>query len=143
MPAPSTPCYAGFWRRSLAHLIDSLIVTVLATVVLGIYLVSTAALPTAWLGPPGQAVQFLLLGALTVWLWRRFAATPGKLALHLVIADAASLGPASLRQLSLRYLAYLVSMLPLGLGFLWIAFDPRKQGWHDKLAGTVVLRRPD
>jgi uncharacterized RDD family membrane protein YckC len=34
-------------------------------------------------------------------------------------------------------------MFPMCLGFLWIAFDKRKQGWHDKLAGTVVVRTPD
>jgi uncharacterized RDD family membrane protein YckC len=39
-----------------------------------------------------------------------------------------------------RYLAYYVSMIPLFLGFFWIGIDARKQGWHDKLAGTVVVR---
>jgi uncharacterized RDD family membrane protein YckC len=39
-----------------------------------------------------------------------------------------------------RYFAYLVSIIPLCLGFAWIAFDARKQGWHDKLAGSVVVR---
>jgi len=39
-----------------------------------------------------------------------------------------------------RYLGYYVSIFGLGLGFVWVAFDPRKQGWHDKLAGTVVIR---
>ena len=33
--------------------------------------------------------------------------------------------------------------MPVGLlGFLWVAWDPRKQGWHDKLAGTYVVKRP-
>jgi len=35
---------------------------------------------------------------------------------------------------------YLISKLALYLGFIWIAFDRRKQGWHDKIAGTVVVR---
>jgi uncharacterized RDD family membrane protein YckC len=39
-----------------------------------------------------------------------------------------------------RYLGYYVSIFSLGLGFAWVAVDPRKQGWHDKLAGTVVIR---
>jgi uncharacterized RDD family membrane protein YckC len=39
-----------------------------------------------------------------------------------------------------RYLAYFVAMLPMFLGIIWVAFDPREQGWHDKLAGTVVIR---
>ncbi len=38
----------------------------------------------------------------------------------------------------LRYIGYFLSALPLDFGFLWIAFDARKQGWHDKLASTVV-----
>ena len=43
-------------------------------------------------------------------------------------------------QLIGRYFGYYVSTIPLFLGFVWVAFDPRKQGWHDKLAGTVVVR---
>jgi uncharacterized RDD family membrane protein YckC len=39
-----------------------------------------------------------------------------------------------------RYFAYYLSTILLGLGFLWIIWDPKKQGWHDKLAGTVVVR---
>jgi uncharacterized RDD family membrane protein YckC len=42
-----------------------------------------------------------------------------------------------------RFLAYFVSIIPSFLGFLWIAFDKRKQGWHDKLAGTVVIHDED
>jgi uncharacterized RDD family membrane protein YckC len=39
----------------------------------------------------------------------------------------------------LRYLGFIVSAIPLSLGFLWIAIDGRRQGWHDKLAGTYVI----
>ena len=35
-----------------------------------------------------------------------------------------------------------VAIFALGVGFLWVAFDPRKQGWHDKMAGTLVIRKP-
>jgi len=44
-----------------------------------------------------------------------------------------------------RYFGYFLASIPLGLGLLWVAFDKRKQGWHDKLAGTVVIRetRPE
>ena len=44
-------------------------------------------------------------------------------------------------QLIGRYLGYYVSTIPLMLGFLWVAFDARKQGWHDKMANTVVIRK--
>jgi uncharacterized RDD family membrane protein YckC len=56
-------------------------------------------------------------------------------------ADAKTLGKPSTGQLIGRYLAYYVSTLPLCLGFLWVAFDKRKQGWHDRIAGTLVIKR--
>jgi len=56
------------------------------------------------------------------------------------IVDAATGAKPSTRQLVVRYLGYYVAIVPFMLGILWVAFDPRKQGWHDKLAGTVVVR---
>ena len=56
------------------------------------------------------------------------------------IVDARTGNRPSNGQLVGRYLAYYLSMLPLFAGFFWVAFDPRKQGWHDKLANTLVVR---
>ncbi|EOG2909749.1 RDD family protein [Salmonella enterica] len=86
------------------------------------------------------AINWIVPAVLTVILWRGFQATPGKMALRLRVLDAESGCPASTGQYIGRYLGYFVSTVPLGLGFFWIAFDRRKQGWHDKLAGTVVVR---
>ena len=55
--------------------------------------------------------------------------------------DAKTGGKPSTGQFIGRYLCYYLSSLLLGLGFIWVAFDSRKQGWHDKLAGTLVVRR--
>ena len=41
-----------------------------------------------------------------------------------------------------RYFAYFVSTIPLGLGCFWVAWDERKQAWHDKLAHTLCVRVP-
>jgi uncharacterized RDD family membrane protein YckC len=41
----------------------------------------------------------------------------------------------------LRYVGYWVVWITLFIGFIWVAFDGRKQGWHDKIAGTLVVRR--
>ena len=60
-----------------------------------------------------------------------------------VIVDAQSGRPASTGRLVARYFAYIASSLPLFLGFAWIAIDRRKQGWHDKIAGTVVVYEDD
>ena len=56
------------------------------------------------------------------------------------IVDAETGGPITRRQAVVRYLGYYVSLFGLGLGFFWVGWDRRKQGWHDKLAGTVVVR---
>jgi hypothetical protein len=67
-------------------------------------------------------------------------ATPGKMAVSAKIVDAKTLGKPSTRQFINRYVAYCFSFIPLGLGFLWIAFDRQKRGWHDMLAGTLVIK---
>jgi uncharacterized RDD family membrane protein YckC len=56
------------------------------------------------------------------------------------IVDAKTGARPTTGQLVVRYLGYYVAMIPLFAGIIWVAFDPRKQGWHDKLAGTVVVR---
>ena len=67
-------------------------------------------------------------------------ATPGKMAIGAKIVDAKTGGNASTGQLIGRYFAYYVSILPLMLGIIWVGIDPKKQGFHDKLAGTMVVR---
>jgi uncharacterized RDD family membrane protein YckC len=54
--------------------------------------------------------------------------------------DATTGGQPSTGRLVLRYVGYFVSLIPLALGYLWIAWDPRKQSFHDKIARTVVVR---
>ena len=83
-----------------------------------------------------------LVPALFVILfWVYKGATPGKMAISAKVVDAVTGGPPSTPRYIARYVGYLLSILPLGLGFIWIAFDKRKQGWHDKLSGTVVVRK--
>ena len=125
MPDP-----AGFGARLLAFAIDWMIFFVVSAPVSILFFEASAAMP--------------LLGALAVLaFWRLRGATPGKLAVGIRIVDASTGGPAPLGRLALRLLCYLVSALPLYLGFLWIAADRRKQGWHDKIAKTLVIQESD
>ena len=138
----SFPDYAGFWQRALALLIDWLIVVVIAMPVI------VVAFGAAYfsLDPArraGDLVIALIVGALIVGFWRYCGATPGKLAVGIRIVDAQTGGPPPTGRLALRLVCYLVSALPLYLGFLWAAVDRRKQGWHDKIAGTVVIQETD
>ncbi len=127
------PHYAGFWRRAGAALLDSVIFTVLAGLLLGPVYFNAEFWSLDGLLSNGLAM------VLTVWLWLKFLGTPGKLLLGCQVVDAQSFQPLSAKQAVLRYLAYIVSLLPLGLGFFWIAWDRRKQGFHDKIANSVVL----
>jgi len=136
--------YVGFWKRFAAMWIDTLILTVvIALIVLPIYgsqyPVLKAQGQTMWID------NVINVGAIlaTLLLWRFRGATPGKMLFSAKIVDANTLAAPSTGKLVGRFFAYLVSMIPAGLGFLWIAFDARKQGWHDKLAGTVVIEEPD
>ncbi len=60
--------------------------------------------------------------------------------LSLRVVDATTGNTLSVGQSLGRYLGYYVSTIPLLIGLIWVAFDSKKQGWHDKLAGTVVVR---
>ena len=92
------------------------------------------------MSPMDFVVQVLVPAVLVVVFWMRKSATPGKMMLHARIVDATTGAVPTSRQLVIRYLGYYVSMLPLFLGLMWVGWDPRKQGWHDKLANTVVVR---
>lgn len=135
--------YAGFWIRVWASVIDSvLLLLVIVPLVISVYGWDDYIDPEAALirGPADFLISWVLPAVAVVlfWLWRR--ATPGKMAISATIVDAATGGAITSQQALIRYVGYFVSTIPLGLGFVWIAFDARKQGWHDKLAGTVVIR---
>jgi len=155
--------YAGFWIRVGAFVVDSLAISIVLTplgyalfgrrdtmgellAAQGIEDPMTRLLALSSLLAPASLGEFLLnygLPALAVVLfWMYKSATPGKMATLTAIADAKTLGPPTQRQCVVRYLGYFVSIFTLGLGFLWIAWDRRKQGFHDKMAGTVVVKVP-
>ncbi len=136
--------YVGFWARTGASLIDSFL-TLLCTLPLAGMVYGKSywldAQASVVRGPSDLLITWVLPAVLVVLFWMFKQATPGKMAVGARIVDARSGEPASTGQLIGRYLGYFISALVLGLGFFWVAFDSRKQGWHDKLAGTVVVRR--
>lgn len=79
-----------------------------------------------------------ILYSILFWIW--IAATPGKFILGLRIVDANGKNITPLGAI-LRYLGYIVSGIVIGIGFLWIGFDKKKQGWHDKIAKTYVIHK--
>lgn len=132
--------YAGFWIRVLASLIDSiLVIAVIFPLLISIYGMDYFMLRNNDIGILGALIQYLAPAAAIIVFWIYKSATPGKMALGLKIVSLGANKDLSLGQSIGRYFGYYLSTIPLCVGFIWVAFDARKQGWHDKLAGTVVV----
>ncbi len=134
--------YAGFWARVGASLIDTILMCIvtlsLLTAVYGLAYWDNDAFIA---GPADFLISYVLPAIVVIALWIQLGTTPGKMAIGAVIVDARTGAKPSTGQCIIRYVGYFVSMLPLFLGIFWVGFDARKQGWHDKMAGTVVVRR--
>lgn len=133
--------YAGFWIRALAAVIDSVwMMLFIVAVGMAYYGSSYLESEEAYKGTLDIILQYVFPALVTIAFWMYKSATPGKMAVRVKIVDAVSLEPASKWQLVGRYLAYYPSMIVLFFGFIWIAFDPKKQAWHDKMAKTIVIK---
>ncbi|NJD32504.1 MAG: RDD family protein [Gammaproteobacteria bacterium] len=133
--------YVGFWARVGASLVDTLLLCVILYPVLTlIYGRAYWSDPDLIKGPVDFVVQLVLPAIAIVAFWIARQATPGKMLIHARIVDAETGEPPTRAQAIRRYVGYYVSLFGIGLGFFWVAWDRRKQGWHDKLAGTVVIR---
>jgi len=133
--------YAGFWIRTGASIIDTVLLLIITMPILAAiygtdYWESESFVQGVW----GFLFNYIFpaIAVITFWIYK--SATPGKMATKLSIVDARTGGKPSTGQLVGRYLGYYVSIIPLFLGIIWVGIDERKQGWHDKLAGTVVIR---
>ena len=133
--------YVGFWLRVLMYIIDSLILFA------GVNLLLLLVPLLFWMAPAELqfllsflvAVVFPVAAIILFWVYKQ--ATPGKMLFGVKIVDADTGGPPSVGQCIGRYLGYIVSGVLFLLGFIWVAFDSRKQGFHDKLAGTLVVQK--
>lgn len=130
------PHYVGFWWRVLTFIIDSILVSFLIYPLLVLALGDPMGITT-----PGMVLQLLLPAIAFIAFWSARSTTPGKMAIGAEIVDATTGAKPSVGQSVIRYIGYYVATIPLFLGFIWIAFDKRKQGWHDKMANTVVVFR--
>jgi len=132
--------YVGFWPRLGASLIDTLIWLAIAfpllTLVYGVdYWISEEIIK----GPFDFFVSWVFPAVAVICFWVKRQATPGKMAIHAKIVDAKTGLVPTTGQYIGRYFAQVLSLLPFGMGYIWIAFDSKNQGWHDKLAETVVV----
>jgi uncharacterized RDD family membrane protein YckC len=133
--------YVGFWLRVGASLIDTLFVLVITWPLL-VWIYGWAYFGSEKLiaGPADLLLTWMFPAVACILFWIHKRATPGKMAISAVVVDATTGEALTAGQAIGRYFGYFVSTIPFGLGLIWVGIDPRKQGWHDKLANTVVVR---
>ena len=159
--APDVGVYAGLGRRFIAFIVDIILIILIGSVVItffslvnGIkyaYFMATgvhySALTEAQsldaaLGPIVASFGMILI--VIPWLYfagfesSRSQATPGKVLMHLIVTDLAGTKPTFART-TLRFFGKYISALIIFIGFLMIAFTKKRQGLHDKIAGSLVL----
>ncbi len=126
--------YAGFWRQTGVYLIDGIILNIIVGLIripfssqssnLGLTFIITIILGCSyytffWVKQNGQTLGGKVLGV------------------RIIKENGSSM---TIGASSLRYIGFWVSSLILGLGYFWVIWDAKKQGWHDKIAGTVVIK---
>lgn len=126
---------AGFWVRFFAFFIDGLGLSIVSNIITGM-MGATDPLD------PGRSSVSTIIGILYFcyfWSEQGGGQTLGMRVLNLKVVktDGTSL---TLLQAFIRYIGLFVSIICLFIGVIWVAFDPNKQGWHDKIASTYVIR---
>lgn len=133
--------YAGFWIRTGAACIDTIFMVIIIMPLLTlIYGTTYWTHNNGFHGFWDIVLNYILPAAAVILFWIYKSATPGKMIVGIKIVDADTGQAPSPGQLIGRYFAYYVSIIPLFMGLIWVGIDKRKQGWHDKLAGTVVIK---
>jgi uncharacterized RDD family membrane protein YckC len=134
MPVAATTTKAGWWTRFFAIVIDSIGLGIVTSVLTSI--LYQGAEPTSNTG-----LSTLLGIVYFCYFWSSYGKgqTLGSRALNIrvVKTDGTYL---DLVGAFLRYIGFFISCIALFIGVIWAAFDGQKQGWHDKIAGTYVVK---
>ena len=149
--------YGGFWRRAMAFFIDKIILFFTSLFILFIGVLSlTLGFMSHYRDMLPERFEELTIIFVAVYLFTTISIsmfyftyfhgasgqTPGKMIFGLKVIQSSG-EQMTFGLAFLRWVGYIISAFVFYLGFIWIAFDKRKQGWHDKIAGTVVIRVRD
>lgn len=128
--------YGGFWIRFLAYFIDGIILTIVPRLIFRNLCMGM----NYCLGDQGYEIGSIaipLIYFFVFWVWK--GATPGKMICKLQIVDENG-NKITWQRAALRLVGYFVSTITLCIGFIMIGFDAKKQGLHDKIAKTYVIK---
>jgi uncharacterized RDD family membrane protein YckC len=132
--------YGGFWIRVVAYIIDAIIISIVVAILSVPLAVNYNDVNSASLRA-SNGIRLVLSFLYFTFLWSYMGASLGQRLLGLHVVDATTGQPISFGKAALRFLGLIISFFVCFIGVIWVAFDARKQGWMDKIAGTVVVRR--
>jgi uncharacterized RDD family membrane protein YckC len=118
---------AGFWIRVAAAFLDFIMVAVALAIIDAM--------------DRGPGPLFLVLAAYSAAMWKFKGTTVGGVVCGLKVVRLDD-RPIDWGVAVVRSLSAFLSLFILGLGFIWVAFDNEKQSWHDKIAGTTIVKVP-
>lgn len=158
-PFPAGVKYGGFWVRFIAFLIDALVLKVILGIIAFVFFGGEIAQDVAYytangFRPDHMQIQQMItlgmpLGLITIAIWwlyytlmesSKWQATLGKLVFDLKVVDYEG-RRISWGRANARYWSKILSTMILYIGFFMIGWTKRKQGLHDKIAETLVVRR--
>lgn len=144
-PAPGIR-FAGYAQRLLAYIVDAVILGVVVVVlsfVLFAIVAGAASSDSDGLAAAGVVVWLILILVVSLayfpYFWARGGQTPGMRMFRLRVVRDVDGGPISGTAAVLRLFGYWVNQVVFYIGFIWIFVDKRRRGWHDLIAGTVVI----
>ncbi|EAS43053.1 RDD family protein [Photobacterium profundum] len=133
--------YVGFWSRVGATLIDTIIIVMISAPLMYMFYGDSYLYSDDFvLGFVDVIMNYIFPLVAVIIFWTYKSATPGKMAIKAIIVDADTGKRPTTKQYIIRYFGYFISTIPLCLGLMWVGWDNKKQGWHDKIAKTVVIR---
>lgn len=146
--AAATTTYGGFWIRVIAFILDAIILGVITSAlspvvgspVVDSHTVTTGGTQISFNYSSGGALSSLLGLLYFVGFWALRGQTPGMIPFRLRVVRASDGTRPDWVVALLRYVGLIISFVVIFIGVIWVAFDSRKQGWMDKIAGTLVVR---
>lgn len=135
--------YGGFWIRVVAYIIDFIILAIIGGIIsvpLGVNYTDANSLSSG-AARTSNGIDLVLSFVYFTLLWSYMGASLGQRLLGMQVVDATTGQPISFGKAALRWLGLIISFFVCFIGVIWVAFDARKQGWMDKIAGTVIIRR--
>ena len=124
--------FGGFWIRFVAYYVDAALVEIIVILLILAFIPSIAGvLLASMIVPPVCFIGF----------WATTGQTIAMVPFRLRVVRNSDGGRLGFGRAVLRLVGFSISCIPLYLGLIWVAFDSRKRGWHDLIAGSAVIRR--